>query len=66
MQKEIRIYYLYKKIGDHEHCKFCSEKITDFSDDVNDAYYSVNTKYTYWICPECYEEFKDIFQWFLL
>lgn len=53
------------QIQDHAHCRFCWDKISALPDALHDGYYTVNTKYRYWICPECYEDLKDIFQWSL-
>ena len=64
-RKQLKFVAYLKKFGDHEHCEFCSEKISYFSGILNMGYYSVDTKYKYWICPKCYEDFKDIFQWSL-
>lgn len=45
--------------NDHEHCRFCWERF----DKVNhpDAYCTEDEYY--WICEQCYEDFKEQFQW---
>lgn len=47
----------YKKDWDHEHCEFCNKKITN----KDDAYCTID-KY-YWICNDCFADFKNIFMW---
>ena len=62
--------YLYKKkltkkkyeqpseTWDHDHCEFCWERI-----DVNSpAAYTDEDDY-HWICEECYNDFKEMFEW---
>jgi hypothetical protein len=47
---------------DHDHCEFCWAK---FSDDSHGKHlkegYTTEDKY-YWICPTCYEDFKELLQ----
>lgn len=52
-----------KEMGDHEHCEFCTDKISYISGTINSAYCTVDTKYKYWICQKCYEELRDVFKW---
>ena len=44
--------------NDHEHCCFCCEKI----DKENPEAYCT-TDLNDWICLQCYEDFKEQFQW---
>ena len=44
--------------NDHEHCCFCCEKINQ---DNPVAY--CTTDFQDWICLQCYEDFKEQFQW---
>ena len=44
--------------NDHEHCCFCCEKI----DQENPEAYCT-TDLNDWICLQCYEDFKEQFQW---
>ena len=54
-----RIRFKHFKPGwDHEHCEFCSARIDA---DDNEAY-TTEDKY-YWICEECFNDFKDMFEW---
>ena len=53
---------------DHEHCEFCwqkivtREKIKEYEAEViSDAY--TNENEMRWICPKCFEDFKEQFEW---
>lgn len=48
---------------DHEHCEFCWEKIMNENhpDIIREAYVT-NDEY-YWVCPDCYNNFKEMFKW---
>jgi len=52
---------------DHEHCAFCWAKIVEAklkkegADLLIEAYTTENRHH--WICPKCYEDFREIFQW---
>ncbi len=48
-----------RKDWDHEHCEFCWEKISPNDGDIHEAY-TTSDEY-YWICPECFEDFKETF-----
>jgi hypothetical protein len=52
-------YRLYQAGWDHDHCSFCLETI-----DMSSAEpaYCTTDEYN-WICPECFEDFKDMFEW---
>ncbi|MCL1893816.1 MAG: hypothetical protein FWG02_06240 [Holophagaceae bacterium] len=45
---------------DHDHCEFCWETIDSSTEN---AY--CTTDYYHWICPECYNDFKEMFGWVL-
>ena len=48
---------------DHDHCSFCWEKFSDNIPDTLSEGYATGDAY-YWVCKECYEDFKDMFdQW---
>lgn len=56
----------YKPFSDsweHDHCTFCFEKFAD--EDISDVLHEGFTTEDnhYWICRECYEDFKQVFQW---
>ena len=44
---------------DHEHCVFCWEKITSCACGGSVAYVTQDGKW--WICEDCYNDFKDMF-----
>ncbi|MCL1892736.1 MAG: hypothetical protein FWG02_00685 [Holophagaceae bacterium] len=46
---------------DHDHCAFCSDKLD--ASTIEKAY--CTTDYYHWICPECYNDFKEMFEWTL-
>lgn len=46
---------------DHDHCIFCWEK---FQSEDQPAYCTTN--HYYWICEECFDDFKEMFRWKLV
>ncbi len=46
---------------DHDHCEFCLDKFSEDKQDINIGYCTEDCYY--WICPNCYNDFKDLFQW---
>ena len=46
---------------DHEHCEFCSKKFSEYEGDLHQGYYTAETDF--WVCPDCFKDFKDMFQW---
>lgn len=52
------------KTWDHEHCEFCWAKFSNHEDDLHNGYVTEDKRT--WICPECYEDFKEMFRWELL
>ncbi|MBQ9986328.1 MAG: hypothetical protein IJP38_08490 [Oscillospiraceae bacterium] len=48
----------YREGWEHELCEFCAERIDNTTDEV----YSTEDRY-HWICKECYNDFKDMFEW---
>lgn len=54
-------YHKHSKEWDHEHCDFCGAKISEYSDDLHEGYCTENEEY--WICEECYNDFKEMFNW---
>lgn len=48
---------------DHDHCEFCGAKfMVAHEPDVLHEGYSTEDRY-HWICENCYEDFKERFQW---
>lgn len=52
----------YRDNWEHEHCAFCTKTIDDTT--LNPVY-TTEDKYHY-ICEECFEDFKDIFEWYVI
>jgi hypothetical protein len=48
---------------DHDHCDFCWGKFSlkECEDSIREGYATVDDYY--WICPTCFEDFKDMFNW---
>jgi hypothetical protein len=56
-------YSQYSESWDHDHCAFCwAEFAVDDYPDVLHEGYSTKDDY-YWICKNCFEDFKDMFDW---
>jgi hypothetical protein len=51
-------YHWYQSDWDHDHCEFCNENI-----DATTPPAYCTTDYYYWICEECFSDFKDMFNW---
>jgi formylmethanofuran dehydrogenase subunit E len=61
------IHETYKKPSetwDHHHCSFCTEKFMESENYLRAGYTTENHKY--WICKECFEDFKELFKWKIL
>lgn len=48
----------FKKGWKHEHCEFCSKRIDSQTTDS----FTTEEGY-YWICKECFNDFKEMFEW---
>ena len=46
---------------DHEHCEFCWAKFSEFDGDLKKGYCTLDKKK--WICNECFNDFKEMFNW---
>lgn len=46
---------------EHDHCEFCSAKISQDSSDIKQAY-STDDNY-HWVCQSCFKDFKEEFGW---
>jgi Family of unknown function (DUF6188) len=60
-----RAYRRYAKnpYWDHDHCEFCSAKFTveALPDTLQEGYATLDDYH--WVCPTCFEDFKDLFAW---
>ena len=60
-------YVRYSDSWDHDHCEFCWVKFAE-EDLIPDALhegYATTDNYR-WICEQCFEDFKDQFEWRVL
>ncbi len=48
---------------DHDHCCFCWDTFSEYDGDLHEGYCTLDE--TYWICPECFADFKEMFHWTL-
>jgi len=46
---------------DHDHCEFCFAKFSEKKADLHQGYCTLDEYH--WICDECFEDFKDMFEW---
>jgi len=51
----------YRVGWDHDHCSFCFEKFSQYDGDLHEGYCTLDEYH--WICEECFEDFKDMFEW---
>ena len=58
-------YFRWSETWDHEHCEFCFAKFSAADGDLHEGYVTADDKRS-WICPECFEDFKEMFQWELV
>ena len=56
-------YFLRSPEWDHDHCEFCWVKFSLYDGDLKKGY-STEDGY-YWICEECFNDFRGEFNWFL-
>ena len=50
--------------NDHEHCNICWSKISEYPEDIHEAYSAKQGMV--WICPECFEKNRDLYHWKLI
>jgi hypothetical protein len=46
---------------DHDHCEFCSRKLSLQSDDLHEGYTTLD--HYHWVCADCFRDFKEMFGW---
>ena len=69
--KNIHLYYIplqpFSEEWDHDHCAFCWAKFYPHKEYLQEGYCTrpQNSCDAAWICPECYEDFKEMFGWTL-
>ena len=45
---------------DHDHCAFCWDKFSESDGDLRSGYSTADGKF--WICDECFNDFKEMFK----
>ena len=58
-------YEPYREGWDHDHCAFCWAKFSTLIPDCLMEGY-VTEADDHWICPKCFDDFKEHFKWNLL
>ena len=48
-----------KAVGDHAHCEFCFDTISEYDNDLHEGYFIVGTNS--WICENCFRDFSAQF-----
>ena len=46
---------------DHDHCEFCGAKFSNNEGDLHFGYSTMDSYY--WICKDCFNDFKEQFEW---
>ena len=52
-------YRPYAPNWEHEHCEFCGQKISPYEGDQHSGYCTLDSYY--WICEQCFEDFREEF-----
>ena len=50
-------------VRNHEHCIFCWTTFSEYAGDLHQGYCVLVDNFYQWICPDCFNDFKDKFQW---
>lgn len=61
--KELYFQHFPCEEGNHDHCELCWARFSKYSTDFKIGYYEPLSKS--WLCPDCYNELKSLFQWTL-
>lgn len=56
----LKKYKSYRDGWDHDHCEFCWKKFSESPSETEG--YATEDNYR-WICIQCFEDFKDLFEW---
>jgi len=46
---------------DHDHCEFCGAKFSNSEEDLHYGYSTIDSYH--WICKDCFNDFKEQFEW---
>ncbi len=57
------IWTAYRENWDHDHCQFCAAEVSDRPVDEHTEYNAAwaTEGYGHWICPTCFDDFRDRF-----
>lgn len=58
-------YFRWSETWDHDHCDFCFATFSEYEGDLHEGYVTADNRRT-WVCPECFEDFKEMFRWELV
>ncbi len=47
--------------ADHAHCEFCNDYFSLNENYLHEGYYEPKSQT--WICEECFQDFREMFQW---
>ena len=56
------VYHAYRPGWDHDHCIYCTEKFAEeklSSGSIQEGYSTIDEGL--WVCPQCYEDFKNYY-----
>jgi hypothetical protein len=58
-----RSYRAFREGWEHDHCEFCWSEFAERDDPevLHDGYATLDEMQ--WVCPTCFEDFKDLFEW---
>jgi hypothetical protein len=61
-----RRYRAFRQGWEHDHCVFCWSEFAEREDAevLHEGYATIDEMK--WVCPTCFEDFKDIFEWRVL
>jgi len=49
---------------DHDHCQFCGARFSESTAaDVERAGYMTADEHERWVCKQCFEDFREMFEW---
>lgn len=59
---EFKKYSKYREGWEHDHCEFCQMKFVETGSDTLHEGYVTKDNY-HWICPQCFNDFRNLFKW---
>lgn len=63
-RKQLKFSHFSSQIREHDHCEFCFTKFSENEGDLHEGYCTLDNYH--WICPKCYDDFKNAFEWELV